>query len=152
GIRTGSLAEEQEFLVPLLLFAGFGRGAHFLNLRASPAGDVLVAGLDDDVALLAQRLEVVAHGRLHPRAVKFLRDFVSDLVERLLALVIMLQHLENEITLLGLQDVRKLVPLHRENFVLEFLRKLAALINAKKAALLLGAAVGVALGNLAKVF
>ena len=54
--------------------------------------------------------------------------------------------------MLGLEHVGKLVPLHRENLVLEFLRKLAALINAKKAALILGAAVGVALGNLAKVF
>src|SRR5690242_3316076 len=152
GTSAGPLAEEQEFLVALLLFVDFRSGAYFLNLRASLARNVLIAGLDDHIALFAQRFEVSAQGRLHPCAVKLFHDFISHFVERLLSFVVVLQHLQNQVALLGLQDVGELVPLHRKNFVFEFLGQFAALVRAQVAALILGGAVRVALGNFAEVF
>src|SRR5215472_2645664 len=149
--RTRLLAERQEFFVSLLLL-GLGHGTHFLDFRAPGTRDVLVARFDNHVALLAERLEIVAHSRLQPGGVQLVHDFISDLVDRLLPFAVMLQHLKNQVALLGLEDVGKLVSLHVEDFVFELFRKFPALVNAQKAALLFGAAVGVPLGDFAKVF
>src|SRR5207302_11108410 len=102
GPRAGALAEQQEFFVAFLLLADFWSGADFLNLRAASTRDVLVAWLDDDVALLAKRPEVGAYGGLQAFVIKLLGDFISDFVERLLAFVVLLVHLKNQVTLLGL--------------------------------------------------
>ena len=136
----------------LLLLVDFRSGAHFLNLRASLSRNVLVSRLDDYIALLAQRLEVSPHGRLHAGAVEFFHDFIPHFVERLLPFVVVFQHLKDQVALLGLQHLGELIPLHRKNFVFEFLRQLAPLVCAQIAALILGAAVGVALRNLSEVF
>src|SRR5215472_315088 len=102
GTRTRLLAEKQEFFVPLLLLADLGHGTHFLDFRAAGTRDVLIARLDNHVALLAQRLEIVAHSGLQAGGIQLVHDFVSDLVDRLLPLAVMLQHLKNQEALLGL--------------------------------------------------
>ena len=79
-------------------------------------------------------------------------DLVFDLGERLLAFVVVLQHLQDQVALLGLDDVGQTVLLHGENCVFEFLGKFAALVNRQEAALLGGAAVGQPLGDFAKIF
>ena len=69
----GALAEEQKLLAALLDLGDFGRGIDFLNFGVAAAGDVLIAGLDHHVALLAQRLQILAQLRLHALFVQVLR-------------------------------------------------------------------------------
>ena len=64
----------------------------------------------------------------------------------------MFQDLKNQIALLGLQYVGKLIPLHIEHFVFELFGEFPAFVNTQKPALIFGAAVGVAFGNSAKIF
>src|SRR5215469_12599109 len=79
GISTGlparPLPENQEFLVTLLLLVDLRHGTHFLDFRAAGTRDVLVAGLDNHIALLAQGLEIVPHGGFQARGVKLVGDF-----------------------------------------------------------------------------
>ena len=65
----------------LLVFVDFRRGADFLNLGASAASDVLITGLDEHVALLAEGLEILAHCGFHALAVDLIADFILDLGE-----------------------------------------------------------------------
>src|SRR5271154_197763 len=108
-IRRGTVArffaKEAVLLVAFLGLRDFGRGADFLNFGVAAAGDVLVTGLDDHVALLAQRLQVFAHGRLKALVVKPFGNFVLNLVQRLLAFVVVLENLQDQKTLLGFHDV-----------------------------------------------
>ena len=67
------------------------------------------------------------------------------------AFVVVLQDLQNQVALLGFHDLGQLIALHLEDFVFEFLGKFAALVDAEKTALALGAAIGKALGDFAEV-
>ena len=64
------LAEQEIFLVALLFLCGFRRRIHFLNFGIAATGHFLVPGLHHHVTLLAQRLEIFAHRRLHLLAVQ----------------------------------------------------------------------------------
>ena len=85
GALPRLLAEQKIFLVTLFGFVGFGRSADFLNFRVAAAGNVLITGLDDDVTLLTQRLQVIAKRGLHTLRIKVVHDFVFDFVFWLLA-------------------------------------------------------------------
>src|SRR6266481_5947258 len=152
-LRSGTFAKQEEFLAALFRLARFGRGTHFLNLGvARPARGIHVTWLDHHKALLAQRLQVFAHRRFHPRAIELVHDFTFYFGEGLFALVVMLQHLQNQESLFRFRHFRQLVFLHVENFVFELLGKFSALVHTQEAALRFRFAVGKPFGHLAKVF
>ena len=71
-----------------------------------------------------------------------LGDFVFHFTERLLTFVVVLEHLQDQIALLGVHHVGEAILLHAEDLVFKLLGKFAALVDAQEAALFRGAAVG----------
>src|SRR5580700_4918580 len=148
----GTLAEEKEFLVRLFALGDFGSGADFLDFGVASAGSILVAGLDDYVAFFAERLEILAKGRLHALGVELLTDLVFDFGKGLFAFVVMLEDLHDQKALLRFHHFGKVVSLHLEDRVFKFFGELAALVLPKIAALFGGGAVRITLGDFTEVF
>src|SRR6266478_3476973 len=55
------------------------RPTDFLDFGIAAAGNLLVARFDDHVALLAQRFQIIAHGRLHAFGIQVVRNFIFHL-------------------------------------------------------------------------
>src|SRR5580692_5485749 len=148
----GTLAEEKEFLVRLFVLGDFGGGADFLDFGVASAGGILIAGLDDDVALFAESLEIFAEGRLHTLAIELLIDLIFDFGKGLFAFVVMLKDLHDQEALLRFHHFGEVISLHFEDRVFKFFGELAALVLPQISALFGGGAVGIALGNFTEVF
>ena len=96
--------------------------------------------------------QVFAQLRLHFRHVNPIHDFVFDFFNGLLPGLVVIENFENFEARFRLNNVGDLVFVHFEDDIFELLGKLPALEGAEVAAFVLGAALGISLGNFAELF
>ncbi len=88
----------------LLVLSLFWCGADLLDFGIAAARHFLIAGLDDDVALFPESLQIFAHSGFHSLAVESVHDFGLDFFIRLFAFGEMFENLKNQEPLLGFDD------------------------------------------------
>src|ERR1700722_2756713 len=129
-------------LFQLLRVIFFGRCFHRLGLLCARTG-VYIPALDVDICFLAESRQVCPQRRLQLLHVQRVLNARLDFFHRRNARRLMLSRLQNHVTLLGADYIRRLPRLQRENRFFQFFRKCSPLEVAQIAAVLRRRSIGI---------